>query len=117
MVFETFVSKNAKEVEGLMPPGIIFGCYSAYTQKYQEAPADYDKVYVYADENELEEIKKRFPKTKGSSNVFVLKKDPYLGQYGAFTPDVQTFVDIWNLKDRYAREFLNKLKDKIIRTS
>ncbi len=100
-----------------MPPGIIFGCYSAYTQKYQEAPADYDKVYVYADENELEEIKKRFPKTKGSSNVFVLKKDPYLGQYGAFTPDVQTFVDIWNLKDRYAREFLNKLKDKIIRTS
>lgn len=115
IIFKTFLPKNAKEIEGLMPNGIIFGAYSAYTQKYQSAPADYDKVYVYADQTNLEEIKKRFPKIKGSPNVFVLKKDLFIPALGDFTPDVQTFVDLWNLKDWYAKEFLNKLKEKIVR--
>ena len=115
IIFKTFMPKNAKEIEGLMPSGIIFGCYGAYTQKYQSAPADYDKVYIYAAQEKLEEIKKRFPKTKGNPNIFVLRKDSLLAPYGNLTPDVQTFVDIWNLKDWYAKEFLNKLKEKIIK--
>ncbi len=114
IVFKTFTSKSAKEIEGLMPANIIFGAYSAYTQKYSAAPADYDKVYVYADEAGLEAIKKRFPETKGTANVFVLKSDPFLKPYGNLTPDSQTFVDLWNLADWYAKEFLNKLKEKII---
>ncbi len=115
IIFKTFLPKSAKEIEGLMPSGIIFGCYSAYTQKYQSAPADYDKVYVYADQSELDETKKRFQKAKGNPNIFILKKDSYLSQFGNLTPDVQTFVDLWNLKDWYAKEFLNKLKEKIIK--
>lgn len=114
IIFKTFSPKNAKEIEGLMPPGIIFGAYSAFTQKYWEAPADYDKVYVYANPKELVEIKKRFLVAKGNSNVFVLKKDQYLEQYGTVTPQAQTFVDFWNLKDWYAKEFMDKLKEKII---
>lgn len=114
VIFKTFSPKNAKEIEGLMPPGIIFGAYSAFTQRYQDAPADYDKVYVYADQNELAEVKKRFPETKGNPNFFALKKDQYLEQYGVVTPNGQTFVDLWNLKDWYAKEFMDKLKEKII---
>ncbi len=113
IIFETYIPKNAKEIEGLMPSGIIFGAYSAYAHKYMEAPAEYEKVYVYAGRSELDEIKKRFPKAKGSPNIFILKKDPYLSRFGNLTPDIQTFVDLWSLKDWYAKEFLDKLKEKI----
>lgn len=114
IIFKTFEQRSAKEIEGLVPPGIIFGAYSAFTQKYREAPADYDKVYIYADEKETEEMKRRFPFRKGIPNVFILKKDPYLKNFGKLTPDIQTFVDLWNLKDWYAKEFLKALKEKIM---
>lgn len=113
IIYKTFYPKNAKEIEGMMSPGIIYGAYSAYSQKYKESPADYDKVYVYSEEKDLEEIKRRFPKEKGEPNIFVLKSDPYLKKFGDITPDTQTFADLWNLKNWYAKEFINKLKEKM----
>jgi len=112
--YKTRVSASAGEIEGLMPPGVVFGAMSAYAKKYGDPPADYDKVFVYADPEEISLIKKRFPAKKGSANLVVLKKDPYLQNFGYFTPDVQTFVDLWNLEDWYAKDFLNKLKEKIL---
>jgi hypothetical protein len=114
IIYETHVSKTPKEIEGLMPPKVVFGAYSAYNRKYSGAPADYDKVYVYANQETLEEIKKRFPKIKGYANLIVLKSDPSLDRSGAVTSDVQTFVDLWNLKDWYAKDYLNELKKKIL---
>ncbi|MFH1899830.1 MAG: hypothetical protein ABIJ83_00985 [Patescibacteria group bacterium] len=114
IIYQTNVSKNPREIEGLMPEGIIFACYSAYTKKYQDAPADYDKVYVYASPDELTEIKKRFPFQGGYTNLIILKSDKYLETFGLITPNVQTFVDLWNLKDWQAKEFLNSLKQKIL---
>jgi predicted transcriptional regulator len=99
IIYKTNVKAIAREIEGMMPAGVIFACYSAYTKKYKEAPADYDKVYVYADERGLKEIKKRFPANKGVSNLIVLKSDPYLKEFDQLTPDVQTFIDLWNLHD------------------
>jgi hypothetical protein len=57
----------------MMPDGAIFSGCSAYAQKYGETPADYDKIYVYADEKTAGEIKRRFPAKKGYENLFVLK--------------------------------------------
>ena len=111
IIYQTNVSLSPKEIEGNVPPSAIFACYSAYSKKYQEEPADYDKVFLYAD---LKEAKKRFPFKKGYVNLTVLKKDPYLSSFKGITPDFQTFVDLWNLKDWYAKEFLNALKDKIL---
>lgn len=113
IIYRTHFPAGPKEIEGLMPDGVIFGACSAYVKKYQNAPADYDKVYVYAGSEMLEEIEKRFPKKKGYANLFVLKSDLLLKKFGAVTPDVQTFVDIWNLKDWYAKEYLESLKQKI----
>ena len=62
IIYATSVEKSAREIEGLMPPDIIFGAFSAYRFSHNSAPADYDQVYVYA--NELDEIKKRFPVKK-----------------------------------------------------
>jgi transcriptional regulator with XRE-family HTH domain len=114
IIYKTHFPTGPKEIEGMMPDGVIFGAYSAYAIKYQDAPADYDKVYVYADSKILEEIKKRFPKKRGYANLFALKADPELSKFGVTTPDVQTFADIWNLKDWFAKDFLEALKRKII---
>jgi len=114
IIYETHSPHGPKENEGLMPAGIIFAAYSAYTQKYNEAPADYDKVYVYAGAGELIEIKNRFPKQPGGANVFVLKKDELAEKYRLAGSDAQMFCDLWNLQDWYAKEFLEKLKEKIL---
>lgn len=113
IIYKTNVAENVQKIEGQMPDGIIFGAYSAYAEKYKDAPADYAKVFVYAKDEKLKEIKKRFPEKKGDANLFVLKSDPQLENFGNITPDVQMFCDFWNMKDWYAKDFLKALKNKI----
>lgn len=114
ILYQTSVNSTVKEIEGLMPASVVFGAFSAYCLRYQDTPADYDAVYVYVAPGKLEEIGKRFPPVKGYSNLVVLKADPYLNQFGQVTPDVQTFVDLWNLPQWYAKDFLTALKQKIL---
>lgn len=113
IIYQTHVEKNVREIEGEMLPNAIFACYSAFLKKYKEAPADYDKVYIYAES--LDEIKKRFPFQKGYQNLIVIKADPWLENFGKITPDCQTYVDLWNLPEWYAKDFLNALKEKILK--
>ena len=113
IIYKTYVPENAAKIEGRMPSEIIFGGASAYAAKYKDAPADYAKVYVYAEKKNLGEIKKRFYPQKGEPNLFILKSDAELSIFGQLTPDVQTFVDLWNMKDWYAKDFLNALKNKL----
>jgi len=115
IIYQTAVKKGVLEIEGEMPPSVIFGAYSAFLKKYKFAPADYDKVYVYIEEKNLEEIKKRFLPQKGYINLIVLKADSWLKSFGPITPDCQTFVDLWNLTEWYAKDFLNALKEKIFK--
>lgn len=98
-------------IEGNMSHDVVFGAFSGYRLKYNEAPADYSVVYLYSEN--LEELKKRFPPQKGYQNIFVLKPDVYLKSYGKITPDVQTFVDLWNISEWYAKDFRDALKDKL----
>ena len=114
IIYQTNVSKNVREIEGEMPPNIIFGAFSAFVKKYEEAPADYDKVYIYLKKGDLEELKRRFPPKKGYLNLIVLEADPWLEKFGKITPRCQTFVDLWNLAEWYAKDFLNSLKDRIL---
>lgn len=114
IIYQTNVKKGVFEIEGEMPPGIIYGAYSAFLKKYKTAPADYDKIYVYSSEDKIEEIKKRFPPQNGYQNLIVLKADPWLKDFGHLTPDCQTFVDLWNLPEWYAKDFLEAIKKKIL---
>lgn len=115
IIYKTNVLGSPGEIEGMIPPGAIFAGYSAYVKKYQDAPADYDKVYIYANPEKLAEIKKRFPVKRGYENLFVLKSDPCLKKFGSIAPDVQIFADLWNLTDWYSKEFLSALKQKIFK--
>lgn len=110
IIFRGRVEMNAFEIEGNIPPDSIFAGYSAARMLLSDSPSDYDKVYLYGDS---EEIKKRFKFTKGEPNLFVLKKDEFMGNYGQTTTLAQTFVDLWNIKEWYAKEFTKALKEKI----
>ncbi|MGB9706504.1 MAG: hypothetical protein ACPLXP_00305 [Microgenomates group bacterium] len=111
IIFSGKVELPILEIESQMPPGIVFGGYTAGRFILGEPPADYSKVFVYSQNGQ--EVKQRFELKKGQPNLFVLKADPFLKNYGEHTCLVQTFVDLWNLDDWYAKEFVNSLKRKI----
>jgi len=104
IIYTTRVDKPVRKIESEMPPNIIYAAYSAYKFKFKDVPADYSEVYVYADD--IEEIKKRFPKNEKTPNFFVLKKDKNLKRITI----ANVFVDLWNLKEWYAKDFLNAIE-------
>lgn len=111
IIYKTKVNSNTREIEGMMPPDVIFGAYSAYRFAFDETPADYSAVYIYAED--LTEIEKRFPIQKGTANLYVLKKDDNLDAFGKLTPASQIFVDLWNLPEWYAKDYRSALKEKM----
>ncbi|MBU4360489.1 hypothetical protein KKA66_01365, partial [Patescibacteria group bacterium] len=56
IIYQTRVDLPIQKIEGELPADIIPTAYTAYRLKFQDAPADYDKVYIYA--KNLEQIKK-----------------------------------------------------------
>jgi len=113
ITYKTRVDKPIQKIESEMPADVVYGAFTAYKFKFEDVPADYSEVYVYGSDEILGEIKKRFPESKNVPNLFVLKKDELMGSYGKTTTLAQTFVDLWNLKEWYAKEFLIALEDKI----
>jgi hypothetical protein len=108
IVYSTRADLPLAEIEKAMPPEIIYAACSAYKAKFKDVPADYSEIYVYiAEETALEKIKKRFPESKNKPNLFVLAKGPKKMTVS------NLFVDIWNMKEWYAKEFLNELERKI----
>jgi predicted transcriptional regulator len=107
IIYKTRVEKPIRRIESEMPSDIVFAAYSAYKFIFKDVPADYSEVYVYSDSTD--EIKKRFPLSKGTPNLFVLKKDKNLKK----TTLANLFVDLWNLKEWYAKDFLNALEVKL----
>ena len=106
IIYSTRVEKPIRKIESEMPSDIIYSAYSAYKFRFKDVPADYSEVYVYS--NNLEEIKKRFPKNKKTPNLFVLKKGKNIKMTLA-----NIFVDLWNLREWYAKDFLNAIEVKI----
>lgn len=110
LIYATRVEAPVREIEKMLPDNnIIYTAYSAYKLKFKEVPADYSEVYVYGEES----IKERFPERKGPPNFFVLKKDCSLNKYGKTTTLAHTFVDLWNLKEWYAKEFVKAWEEKM----
>ena len=113
IIYQTNTGQDAITTEKLMPNGIIWTAYAGWRFKYpnQPAPASYDKVYVYADSFILPAIKKRFPESSKEPNLFILKSDAWLKNYGRIAPVAQMLVDLWNLKDWYDSDFYKTLLD------
>lgn len=99
------------EIEGMMPPDTVFGAYTAARLSLKTPPADYDRIYLYS--FEPDKIKERIILAGGPPNLFVLQPDPFLSLYGQKTTLAQTFVDLWNLKDWFAKDYSKAIKEKI----
>ena len=112
VIYRTRFDGGVTEIENLMPSGITFTAYSAFRLRYDEVPADYGEVYVYADDLGLAELKRRFPAKEGPANVIALLK-PEILREEKIAPDALVFVDLWNLKEWYAKEFVNALGQKM----
>lgn len=118
--YSTNVDDSVKGVEGSMPDGIAFTAYTAYKLLYNDVPADYSEVYVYAGQESLKEIQKRFAYKKGIPNLFVLEADAILSReisehklsHSSVCP-AQAFVDLWNIKAWYANDFVSALKTRL----
>jgi len=110
IIYKTRAEMPLKEIERNMPD-VTFAIYTAYKFKFKDVPADYSEVYVYATEKEAEEIKKRFTENNKHPNLFVLKKEKI--DYGKTDTIGQIFVDLWNIKEWYASDFLKELENKL----
>lgn len=114
ITYKTWVDEPILEIEGLIPDGAIFACYTSARRILKEPPSDYSKVYFYFDEGNLETVKKRFPESGSlDSNLFVLKLHPTMLSYGQVATLPQTYIDIWNLADWYAKDFLKALEERM----
>lgn len=107
IVYKTRVDEPVAGIESQMSDDIVYGAYSAYKFKFKDVPADYSEVYVYGGRD----IEKRFPPNEKKPNLFVLKKEGL--DYGRTTTIAQTFVDLWNIKEWYARDFLKAFEERI----
>src|SRR3989338_4133164 len=104
IAYATRVDTTVAEIEKNMPPGIVYAAYSAYKIKFKDMPADYSEVYVYG---EPEKVKQRFSPSKSRPNIFVLK-----GDIKKMTI-ANIFVDLWNMKEWYAKDFLTAMEAKL----
>ena len=100
------------EIEGLLPTGSILGAYSAVRLWYGEPPADYTSVYVYPPQPE--QIIRRFANhPPGDTTLTILKLPATIPLRAETTTLAHTFVDLWNLTDWMAKDFVRRVREEI----
>ena len=100
------------EIEGLLPPESILGTYSAVRHWYGEPPADYTSVYVY--HAYPEQIIRRYENhPPGDTTLTILKLPSTIPLRDETTTLAHTFVDLWNLPDWMAKDFVRRVKEEI----
>lgn len=106
------LADSVLEVEGLLPPGSVLGGYSAVRHWYGEAPADYTTVHAY--HRDPMAIQSRFAEaSSGDTTLVVLKLPAILPTRAETTSLAHTFVDLWNLPDWMAKDFVRRVKEEI----
>lgn len=114
-VYKTRVPAGVSALEKSMPSGVVYAAYSAYKFSFKDVPADYSEVYVYASKSELEDLKRRFPPRLGPPNLLVLRKEKLLDAMSEnrVSPSCLVYVDLWNLREWYAKDFLKALEKRL----
>lgn len=114
VVYTTYIDLPVLEIEGQALPDSVYAGYSAARHMLSSPPADYANVYFYVKREHLAQFQGRFPLNRETApNVFALSLPDTLAHTKEGTTLVQTFVDVWNLKDWYAKDFLRALEGKI----
>jgi len=108
IVYQTYLNKPVEKIESEVPANSVFTAYSAFKFKFKKIPSEYSEVIIYGKRGDFE---KRFGKEelKFKPNLIVLNLDEHLLKF-KIAPIAQIYVDLWNLKSWYAKEFLKKLE-------
>lgn len=111
VVYSNLVDEPVHRIEASLPKGSIPTAYTAYRERFGDAPADYSEVYVYG---ERDDFVKRFGAggQRGRRNIFVLMNDEHLATLGGATL-AQIYADLWNIETWYARRFLEGLSKRL----
>jgi len=112
IIYQTRAEMPVREIEKSLPD-VMYAGYSAYKFRFRDVPADYSEVYVYADEQQTKEIVKRFPVNNSNPNLFVLKKEKSMDSYPKTGTLAQIFIDLWNMRQWYASDFVKAMEEKI----
>lgn len=109
IVYQTYLDEPVERIESEVPANSVLTAYSAFKLKFGTVPSDYGEVVVYG---VREEFQKRFgeEKDKVRPNLIALHLDPHLAKFKVATIG-QIFVDLWNMRAWYARDFLKKLEE------
>lgn len=97
---------SVREVEGDMIPGARFTGPTAAKLALGGAPADYDQVMVYVDPSDLPALQERYAgrvHRRGQTVLRAIRPDRWLPPR---VPLVQVYVDLWQLPDWWATDFL-----------
>lgn len=109
IIYQTYLDEDVEKIESEVPANSIFTAYSAFKLKFKKIPSEYSEVVVYG---KREDFEKRFGREnrKFKPNLIVLDLDEHLMKF-KLPPLAQIYVDLWNLKSWYAKEFLKKLEE------
>lgn len=118
IVYKTRCPQGAAYIEKHLPASAIYTAYSGYKLATGSVPSDYSSVYFYLPEGGLDELKRRFPPLDGEPNLFALAMDSRLAKLSkaGVAPLPQIYVDLWNLRDWYAAEFLKEAEKVVSHT-
>lgn len=111
IVYQTYLDEPVEKVESSVPANSVFTAYSAFKFKFERVPSDYGEVVVYGLRRDFE---RRFGKENSlmKPNLLVLNLDEHLAKF-KIAPIAQIFVDLWNLRSWYARDFLKETEEII----
>ncbi|MGQ9595771.1 MAG: hypothetical protein ACUVQY_03985 [Thermoproteota archaeon] len=111
IVYQTYVEESVEKIESYVPENTVFTAYSAFKLKFKRVPSDYGEVIVYGMKRDFE---RRYGKenTRLKPNLMVLNLDEHLAKF-KIAPIAQIFVDLWNLRSWYARDFLREIEEII----
>lgn len=104
------VNLSVMEIEGRLPENSVPTGYTAVREKFGEPPSDYDKVYCYHSDPEIVAVRFAADVIRGEPNLFVIQADPFLGPQISLP---QVFVDLWNMRDWYAKDFCRFIKSRL----
>jgi len=108
IVYQTYVEEPVDKIESEVPANSVFTAYSAFKFRFKKIPSEYGEVVVYGVARDFE---RRFG--EGSArlkpNLIVLNLDEHLLRF-KIAPIAQIFVDLWNLKSWYAKDFLREME-------
>lgn len=114
VVYSNLLDEPVHRIEANLPKESIPTAYTAYRERFGDAPADYSEVYCYGDRDDFA---RRFGpgQTYGHRNIFVLKSDKHLASLGR-APLAQVYADLWNIETWYAKRYLEGLGERIKET-